>query len=90
MKKIFKYEIPISDCWEITMPKGAKILTFQTQNEAPCIWVLVDPERSQEKRKFRVVGTGHEINEKDEKLEYIGTCQMMAGVLVWHLFEIKN
>jgi len=86
--KIFKYQVPIKDYCEIQMPKNTQILTFQSQYDIPCIWALVDPEQPIESRKFRIAGTGHEI--KGKALEYIGTCQMMNGTLVWHLFEIKQ
>lgn len=86
--KIFKYLLYPSDSFELELPKGAKILTVQVQFEKPQIWALVDPNADNEKRQFRMIGTGHEIKEKN--LTYIGTFQMMGGHLVWHLFEVKK
>lgn len=85
MKRIFKYPVNIVDFIEIEMPKGAEILSFQTQYEQPCIWAIVDPEAETEMRKFRVCGTGHELSAHLGK--FIGTTQVSGGRLVWHLFE---
>jgi hypothetical protein len=87
--RIFKYPIerPEQGLF-IRMPKGAVILTVQTQNETPCIWALVDESAEHEMREFRMYGTGHEIKEDIEKLQYVGTFQLRGGSLVFHLFEL--
>jgi len=85
MKTIWKYSIPITDHFEIDMPKGATILYFGVQNDTPQIWVLIDSSATTEKRKFRLAGTGHPIEEVE--LKYVGTVLMLADRLVWHLFE---
>ena len=86
MKSIFKYPIPITDVFTLELPKKAKILTFQTQHEQPCIWALVDSNAEKETRHFKLYGTGHPV-ESIYSLKYIGTTQMADGGLVWHLFE---
>ncbi len=88
MKRIFKYPLPISDINIIQMPKGAKILTAQMQDEEPFIWALVEPGEPDEPRAFRVIGTGHEIYET--LVAYISTFQMDGGRLVFHVFEVAN
>jgi len=100
MLKVYKYSIrrrirsiiktiPIGDEFEIDLPRGAKILSFQCQHDMPNIWALVNPDALHEKRQFRFSGTGHPINIPLEKLEFIGTAQMQGGDLIWHLFEVK-
>jgi hypothetical protein len=85
--KVYKYEIKIEDFFELYLPKDAKLLTIQTQNDKPCVWFLVNPEAEKEKRYFRLAGTGHEIEKEFEhQLEYAGTFQL--GSFVGHLFEI--
>jgi len=87
MKTIFKYEIDTFG-QSIFMLKGAEILTIQPQYDRICIWAMVDPNAPKERRHFEVYGTGHEIDEGDSiKREYIGTCQVRGGKLVWHVFE---
>lgn len=87
MKKvIWKHELTNDGIFNILMPIGAEILALQTQDGKPCLWVLVEPEKEKEVRKFELVGTGHTINEPYYK-KYIGTCQLQGGLLVLHLFE---
>lgn len=86
MKQIWKFQVENV----IEMPKGAEILTVQTQAMAnrytfdPYIWAKVDPRNETEIRKFEVIGTGHQFD--DTGKEYIGT--YFDGPFVWHLFEI--
>lgn len=90
MKKVYKYNITdMNDYFDLNLPKGAKILTVQVQRNSICIWALVDINNEQEKRRFRLAGTGHPIEESTDRLIYIGSFQMMQGTLVFHLFEIK-
>jgi len=87
---IWKYPIPITDYFEIEMPKGAKILSFQIQRDKPQIWALVDSFVEKEKRHFRLAGTGHNLELSILNTQYIGTALMLEDNLVWHLFEMRE
>ena len=84
-KTIWKYTIPIKDYHSIEMPFGAEILSFQLQCGVPTIWVLMDTVGEITNRRFRLIGTGHDIVEAG--LKYIGTIKMMEEILTYHLFE---
>lgn len=86
MKSIWKFNFQIEDNFQIEMPKGAEILSVQSQNDKPALWAICDIHAEKEKRNFSIIGTGHRMNMDDKK--YIGTFQMTEGILVWHLFEI--
>jgi hypothetical protein len=87
MKTIWKYAVPVQDEFEIEMPMGSQVLSVQTQGSVPRIWVLVNPEeKAKLTRRFRVVGTGHEIEE--EHIEFIDTFQVNGGQYIFHVFEI--
>ena len=88
MRTIWKYNISIEDTFSLELPQGAKILTVQEQQGEPQVWVLVNPDNKLEIRNFRLVGTGHSIEEN--RLEYIGTFQVLNGNFVGHLFEIRQ
>lgn len=88
MLRVFKYPVKIVDHVSIAMPKGARLLSFQSQGGHPCLWALVDPVAEKETRNFRFVGTGHPVEEDPTSLQFVGTAQMMDGALIWHLFEI--
>lgn len=85
LKSIWKYPINVSDRIELSMPKGAEILCVQMQYEFPCIYALVNVNEEKEVREFRVVDTGHPLQQYNGK--YIGTFQLHGGDLVFHLFE---
>jgi hypothetical protein len=87
MKTIWKF--PLAGGQQkhrISMPKGAKVLTAQLQNNDITLWAEVNDNKEKETRVFEVYGTGHEMNEYD--LDYIGTVQDNSG-LVWHVYENK-
>lgn len=89
MKRIFKYAVPTTDHFELELPIGADILTFQSQNGSFYIWAIVDDGGLNEKRYFRLTGTGHDLTEDTPKIKkYMGTAQIAGGGLVFHLFEI--
>lgn len=91
MKKVFKYDIAITDYQTIEMPQGAELLKVDNQNGRIELWALVDPNAETEKRKFRLAGTGHKITDEEaSKLRYVGTCILAGGGLVFHLFEIEE
>lgn len=84
MKKIWKYSMAGPDC-KFTMPKGAEILTVQIQYGIPQIWALVNPDADLEVRHLVFYGTGHGCPDNPGK--YIGTFQINAGSLIFHVFE---
>ena len=96
MKTIWKFstiENGFDEKFSIHMPKGAEILTVQTdeKNNHPTIWALVDPEQEKEVRFFELFGTGHEIHsDMGVERKYIGTYQYQKGVFVGHIFERIN
>lgn len=76
----------------IKFPKQAKILKVGIQTELYSdveyltFWALVDPdEKETEIKKFRIAGTGHEIN-VTFSLVYLDTVLCPSG-LVFHVFE---
>jgi len=86
-KVIWKYELNTTDVQKLGMPKGAEILTVQTQFDKPCLWALVNPDAEKETRGFMTYGTGHTIPTEPYPHKYIGTYQLNSGVLVFHVFE---
>lgn len=85
---VYKYPVPPDDAFDLDLPVGARILTFQTQRDDACLWCLVDPKAPTETRRFRLAGTGHAIDIPPERLVYVATVQFHGGALVFHLFEV--
>jgi len=90
MITVYKYKI-VPNQNSILIPKGAEILTVQTQDNIPCIWAKVDTEAKHEERFFEIFGTGHKIHcDMGVDRKYIGTFQIDNGNFVFHLFERLN
>jgi hypothetical protein len=91
MKAIWKYEIK-PDIKKYKMPKGAEILSLQTQFGVPCIWVLVDENEKESYKELEIFGTGHKIPdlEGNKERKFIGTFLVGGDNLVFHAFEIIN
>ena len=90
MLKVYKYPLRPNDYIDIQLPKGGQILTIQTQGDMPYLWALVNPDNPRMKRRFRLAGTGHPINESMSELFYHGTFQLHGGALIFHLFEVST
>lgn len=85
MKTIWKFPIETVDAQVVSMPEGARILSVASQNEQPCIWVMVETENKPVERKFSTYGTGHPI--RDDFPVYVGTYMLSDGALVLHVYE---
>jgi hypothetical protein len=86
MKTIWKFTLKTTDEQVIEMPRGAKLLTVQMQDNRPQLWALVDSVKPNEQRTIATFGTGNPA----EDGEYIGTYQMRGGELVFHVFDITK
>jgi hypothetical protein len=84
---IHKYEVRIDDEFAIDMPKGARLLSVQTQGGIPFLWALVDTDAKQTLRTFALRGTGHPAGGLDFE-PFVGTFQLNNGALVFHLFDL--
>jgi len=90
METIWKFPLKITDGAQLVpMPKDAEVLCVDVQRGVICIWTLVESEAPTEIRKFRIYGTGHEMD-INEDVVYIGSVQMLGGALVWHVFEVQR
>lgn len=90
MRKVYKYDIPMEDEFELELPEGADPVRVARQGDVARLWCLVDPDAPSEIRRFRHAGTGHEIDYDPEELEHIGTYFLYRRSLVFHVFEILD
>lgn len=86
MTAIWKFAVPVQDELVVQMPGGAQVLCVQLQFDQPHVWALVDPAVPATPRRFAWRGTGHTTDGLDAEM-YIGTIQIMAGALIFHLFD---
>ena len=89
---IWKYVLKLTDVQDIEIPHGSILLSVQTQNEDPCLWVLVyDTEAEKEVIRLRTIGTGHNITADDfNPKDFLGTYQLRNGAFVAHVFQVTS
>jgi hypothetical protein len=103
MKRIFKYEVPITKGISlVAMPKGAQIVSagFQvTQTSAEAIvglarptvqvWAVVDPAAPLVDRALAAIGTGWELPAQvnGEAIKPAYVGAVMADPFVWHVLD---
>lgn len=85
MAVVWKYGLPIEDDFTIKMPRAAQLLFVAAQNEQPCLWARVVPQRDLTERKFKLRGTGQPV---DMDCEHVGSFMLRGGALVFHVFEV--
>ena len=87
MKTIHKHivDLFIGPKQVISLPVGAKPLTFQRQGARIVGWFEVDDAAPREDRVFEVVGTGQPVPDFGH---YVATVQMDA--YVWHIYEVAR
>lgn len=93
MISIYKYTKSLDDTIELELPKFAQIVHVESQSDGlddiVSIWALVNPNTEyKEKRKIRIAGTGHPINNESSQVVYINTFTTMNRKLWFHALEI--
>ena len=83
------WKFPIANICEVTMPKGAELLSVGEILGGIFLWAKVDPAKELETRCFHVYGTGHNIP-SGLNLSFIGTAIIRQGDYVFHIFENKR
>lgn len=92
MQMIWKFKLEAKRRHVLLMPVGAQILHVHEQNDAVCLWALVDPMvLEQDARVIECNNTGTEIIDLPgcERF-YLGTAHLHGGNYVIHVFEIKS
>ena len=86
-KVIWKYSLDVTDGeQDIVIPQTAQVAHARMSPEIKAIdiWFIHSPYHAIPfPRKFRVVGTGHPIRDKEE---HVITCD--DGVFMWHIVEV--
>lgn len=88
MKTIWKFPFEIQEEVTIGMPRDAQILAVQVQDGVPCLWALLFSTNPMETRRFRIYGTGYQV--ESYAANYVGTIQMEGESLIFHVFEDKQ
>lgn len=89
MRKIFKYEVPIKETFELSMPTDAQILRVEDVDGRFYLWAVVDPDSERvETRLFECYKTGQPIDTNMDDLKYLGCCKLfIMQELCLYVFE---
>jgi len=82
---IWKFCLEVTDYQCLDMPRGAHLLSVQTQDGVPQLWAIVDPSAVKENRFILTVGTGNPMPAGCGS--FLGTYQLYLGKQVYHVFE---
>ena len=99
MRTVHKFELDdsvtttgVGAVTKLQLPRSARPLAVQAQQNKAQIWVLLDPEQNTVERTFVMTGTGHPIQAPgleehiQEDYEYVDTFQL--GAFVGHVWEV--
>jgi len=94
VRTIYKYPVPITDRFTVSLPGAFKVLHVEVQDGMSFMWVEVDPEMPEAEHDFAVVGTGHPVPTAHSDAvggpvicaEHLKTWQ--APPFVWHLYRV--
>lgn len=87
MYEIWKFPFKTSTEVTIAMPSGAEVLSLQVQGGMPCLWALVEPERPTTPHRFRIYGTGKQMEKAPDGV-FIGTYQHPGQVC--HVWDVTG
>jgi len=85
-KTIWKYSVPIIDCFSIELPETAKILEVAQQGNYVYMWCELYTEAELVTRKFALFGTDFDL--PTQPMTHIKTFQKDG--FVWHLYELPQ
>lgn len=85
---IYKYPLKLIPVQTISAPIS-RILTIQAQNGNPCLWAVVNRNKSNATFEICLSGTGTQDGYSFEELTYISTMQISHLVLHWFYKEVR-
>lgn len=93
---IYKYVLKPADRQTFQLPKGAEVLSVESQftpdsisdEEQMVVYAFVDEEEKEtEPFTFQIRGTGHQAgNFKRKNYTFLGTVKLLNGRLMFHIF----
>ena len=74
---IYKYQMPVLERFEMTLPVGAKIIRMADENGMFWLWAEVRTDAPDEQRTFWAFKCGGKMPD-DVRLKYIGFCAVFV------------
>lgn len=78
MERIFKYQLPVQEKYEIILPKDARIIRVDDVEGLFYLWAIVNdsPDHPKEIRYLEFYKTGQPIETDLNHLHYLGMCKL--------------
>lgn len=93
--QIWKYPLPLDlldpdDAIVHQIPEGAETLTVGVDPAGLglAIWLAVDPDAPHEDRRFRIAGTGWEIDRSPFEVAALYVGSVIDHGFVWHVLDL--
>lgn len=85
--RIRGYDVPPAPRFELDLPRGAQFLSCEPESSALRAWFLIDPDASEERRRFALFGAEDNVPE-EIAWKYLSTFVTKgSNENVVHLFE---
>lgn len=81
---IHRFPLRTTDTQCVLLPAGSRPLSVAVRDDEMHLWALVELGEDLAGRLVTIVGTGHPM--PDEPGEFLGTCLLHQGALVFHVF----
>ena len=86
MRKIFKYQLEITDYQTIEVKSPAVLLSVAEQNNQIVMYAIVDDLEYGIPVDVMIIGTGRPIKDDVENYKFLGTVKLANGRLMFHVF----
>jgi len=88
---IYKYQMPVQECFEMKLPKGAQIIRMAGEKGMLWLWAVVDTNVDDEVRKFKAFKCGGSGMNGASNLIYHGCAAIyIQAELMLYIFEEIN
>jgi hypothetical protein len=89
MNTVLKFSLAISDHVDVSMPRGAQLLSVGMVRAKPCIWALVDEANPPVTRRLRLTATSEPIPDLVAAWKFVGSVSLGSNDChLWDLGEL--
>jgi hypothetical protein len=89
--RIWKYQMPVSEQFTMTLPAGAQIIRMAGENGYLWLWAVVDPSAPNEERHFAAFKAGGTMPDDLSKHEFVGMAHIfIQQELMLYIFEVRK
>lgn len=88
--RIWKYQMPVSEVFDMKLPKGAQIIRMAGENGMLWLWAVVDTQAEDEVRHFKAFKAGGTMPDDLSGHEFVGMAHIyIQAELMLYIFEVK-